>query len=69
MDPVVYATRQQTAAILAAAMITASGRPWSIEQATGLLRDVEFTMFPQSGQGAYQGWSQTRDETVKKIQS
>ncbi|WP_025036101.1 hypothetical protein [Bradyrhizobium sp. DOA9] len=69
MDPIVQATRQQTAAILAAAMITASGRAWSIEQATNLVRDIEHTMFPQPSYGSYQAWAQTRDETIKKIQS
>jgi hypothetical protein len=59
------ATRQQTVAILAAAIVTAANRPHSIQEVLDLQRDIHFAMFPSSGSGAYQEWAKTKDERLK----
>ena len=62
-------TRQQTAAAVASAVITASGRPHSINEALEVLRDVLFAMYPAPESQAYQQWAKTKDERLQKIHS
>ena len=61
----VEATRAQTAAILAAAIVTAANRPHSIEQVLEIQRDIYFALYPSTGSGAYQEWAKTKDERLK----
>jgi hypothetical protein len=58
------ATRAQTAATLAAGIIAASGRPWSIEQALDLRRDIYFAMHPRPNSDVYQEWAKTKNERL-----
>lgn len=59
--------RNQVAATLAAALITASGRPYSIAEAIALKNDVYYALYPNPGSGAYQAWEKTKEERLKKI--
>jgi hypothetical protein len=59
--------RRQNATILAAAIISASGRPHSIEQALEIVRDIQFATNPNPGSGAYQEWAKTKDERLSKV--
>jgi hypothetical protein len=63
------ATRQQTVCTLAAAIITASGRPWSIEQALELKTDVYYALFGNlhHGSGHYQEWKKTSQQRLSKV--
>jgi hypothetical protein len=61
------ATRQQNAVTLAAAIITASGRPHSIEQALEIQRDIYFALYGDRSTGAYQEWEKTKDARLKKV--
>jgi hypothetical protein len=63
------ATRQQTASTLAAAIITASGRPWSVAQAIELQTDIYNSLFGGllAGYGRYQEWKKTEKERVSKV--
>ena len=59
--------KQQVVATLAAAIITASGKPWSTEQALELARDIHFTMYPVPHYGAYKEWLKTKDDRLKVV--
>jgi hypothetical protein len=55
-DKLILATRQSAAAQIAGAMIIASGRPHSLDEAAQVYTDVLFTLFPQQGQDRYEEW-------------
>jgi hypothetical protein len=59
--------RRQNATILAAAIITASGRPHSIQQALEIVADIQFATNPTPGSGVYQEWAKTKDERLSKV--
>jgi hypothetical protein len=63
----VEAARQQNAATLAAAIITASNRPWSARQAIDLVSDIRFALYPNPNNGAYQEWAKTRDVRLGRV--
>lgn len=58
-------TRAQTAAILAAPLIIAAGRKFSVQEALDLARDIQFSMYPTPGSGHYIAWKKAFDP--KKI--
>ena len=58
--------KKQNATILAAAIIAASGRPHSIEQALEIVRDIQFAMAPIKS-GAYEAWAKTKSERLSKV--
>ncbi len=55
-DKLIQATRQLAAAQIASAMIMASGRPHSVDEAAKVFTDVQFTLFPQQGADKYEEW-------------
>ncbi len=61
------ALQQNTAATLAAAIVTARAKPVSIEQLLQIQRDVFFALYPAHGHGAYQAWAMERDKPLAKI--
>jgi hypothetical protein len=63
----IEATKQQAIATLAAAIITQSERPWSIEQAMELANDIHMAMYPAPNYGHYQEWVKTKDARLKKV--
>jgi hypothetical protein len=60
MQRLINASQKAAAATIVAALITASGRPHSVDLALELLRDVEFSLYPQPNLGAYQTWLQNK---------
>ena len=52
----VSATQTNAAATLAAAIIAASGRPHSVNEALKVLNDVKLSLFPLPGSGYYDHW-------------
>jgi hypothetical protein len=61
------ATKWQTAATLASAIVTASGRPYSIEQALEIVHDIHSAMNPGRNFGPYKEWEKTKDARLKKV--
>lgn len=61
------ATKWHTATSLASAIIIASGRPHSIQQALDIARDVHFAMFPVPNLGAYKDWEKVKHERLNKV--
>jgi hypothetical protein len=53
------ATKKNTAATLAAALIAASGRTHSVGEAVKLLRDIEWSLWPNPSYGAFNEWKKT----------
>jgi len=51
---------------LTAAIIAASGRPYSVAEVLQLNRDVHFGLFPSPGQPAYEQWTRTRQTALQK---
>jgi hypothetical protein len=61
------ATKAQTAATIAAAVVGAAGRPVSIQQVLDIARDVQFAIFPNPGSQTYVDWARTRDQRLGKV--
>lgn len=59
--------RQHNATTLAAAIIAASGRPHSIEQALEIVKDIEFSLYPAPAYGAYREWEKTKNQRLSKV--
>jgi hypothetical protein len=58
----INATQNAAAATLAAALITAAGRPHSVDEAMNLLRDIQYSLHPGNfvSTGPYQAWQQNK---------
>jgi hypothetical protein len=67
LNQLVHATRQQTVATMAAAIIGGSGRPCSIGEVLALMDDITFAMFPTPGLGTYEQWKSIRAEKLTKV--
>jgi hypothetical protein len=67
LEKLAEATKQQTVATLAAAIITASGKPWSIEQVLEVEHDIDFSIHPAPNYGTYKEWLKTKDARQKKV--
>jgi hypothetical protein len=67
LDQIVHAMHRQTTATIAAALVSASGKPHSIEQILAIVTDVHHAMFPQPNTGAYIEWAKTKDARLKKV--
>jgi hypothetical protein len=63
------AVRSSVAASLAGGIMAASGRPWSIEQALVLARDVEFAVYPNAGDAGYEEWKKLIDDRLSFVQT
>jgi hypothetical protein len=50
------ATRRAAAAALAGGIISASGRPYSMDEAMGVFHDAYFSLFPDETNGLYAIW-------------
>jgi hypothetical protein len=61
------AVKWQTVTILASAIITASGRPYSIEQALEIVQDIQFALYPERKSDIYKEWEKTKDARLKKV--
>ncbi|MGN6148999.1 MAG: hypothetical protein ACTHPD_10705 [Rhizomicrobium sp.] len=63
------AVRSSVAASLAGGIMAASGRPWSIEQALVLARDVEYAVYPDPGSTQYEEWKKLIDDRLSFVQT
>ena len=63
------AAKTQTCATLAAAVITAAGRPVSINEAMEIQRNICFATYggELAGHGSYQQWAKTQPEVLAKV--
>jgi len=52
----VSAAQQNAAATLAAAVIASGNRSYSVKDALVVLRDVQNSLFPMPGNGAWEAW-------------
>jgi hypothetical protein len=63
------AMRSSVAASLAGGIMAASRRPWSIEQALILARDVEYAVYPAPGSAPYEEWKKLIDDRLNFVQT
>lgn len=68
-NQIIAAVRSSAAASLAGGIISASGRPWSVGEAMGLLTDVSFAMHPLPGDGHYEAWKAKKEDRLKAVHS
>lgn len=63
-----HALRTQTTAILAAAIVQASSRPVSVEEALAVRHDVHLALFgPElTGRGAFEEWHRKKDTRLRR---
>jgi hypothetical protein len=63
-----YALKVQTTATLAAAVVQASSRPVSVEEALAVRQDVHFALFgPElTGRGSFEEWQKKRDARLHR---
>ena len=52
---------------VAGAMITASARPWSIEEAHELMGSIHFALRPAANLGVYEAWKKKYPENLAKV--
>ena len=56
IQKLVIATQTNAAATLAAALITRSSRPHSVQEALDIMRDIQLSLWPLPGNVAYDDW-------------
>jgi hypothetical protein len=63
-----HALRIQTTATLAAAVVQASNRPVSVEEALGVRQDVQFALFgPEfTGRGSFDEWQKKKEARLHR---
>jgi hypothetical protein len=61
------ATRHSAVATLAAAIISARGRPISVEEALEIAHTVRLAMFPASAGGMAEEWKRTKAERLARV--
>jgi hypothetical protein len=63
-----YALRIQTTATLAAAVVQASNRPVSVEEALVVRQDVQFALFgPElAGRGSFEEWQKKKETRLHR---
>ncbi|MBY5350213.1 hypothetical protein [Rhizobium leguminosarum] len=61
LNKLISSQQSAVAATLAAALVTASGRPHSINEVLGLMRDIQFSLYPNVGSGHYEAWKKSFD--------
>ena len=66
-EKLVAATRANAIATLAAAVITAAGRPHSIAEVVEIYQNLQYALYPEHSLGSYKEWAKNRDETLAKV--
>jgi hypothetical protein len=51
---------------LTAAIVAASGRPYSVAEVLQLNRDVHFGLFPSPGHPGYEEWTRNKQSALQK---
>ena len=67
LSDLISVTRHSAVATLAAAIITARGKPISIEEALEINNDLHMAMFPRADGGALREWQKTKDAKLAKV--
>jgi hypothetical protein len=67
LDQLLRATRQQVVATMAAAIMTSSGRPYSIQEALDIMHDISHAMYPEPNTGSYVEWAKTSGNRLAKV--
>jgi hypothetical protein len=60
------ALRLVSSSNLTAAIVAASGRPYSVAEVLQLNRDVHFGLFPSPGHPGYEEWTRTKQSALQK---
>ena len=66
MPQLLRAMRLVSSTNLTAAIIKASGRPYSVAEVLQLNRDVHFGLFPSPGHPGYEEWTRTKQSALQK---
>jgi hypothetical protein len=64
---IILSLRQQSAATLAAAIISAMGWPVSVQEALDIQTDLDWGLHPSSTSGIYKEWEKNRDQALGKV--
>ena len=56
-------------ATLTASIVTAAGRPHSIQEVLDIQRDVHFALYPGAGHGSYEEWKKSKDQRLELVRS
>jgi hypothetical protein len=64
MTKLTDATKMQAVAILAAAIVGAAGRTYSVEQALEIVHDIQNAMDPDHSHGTHEGREKTKNERL-----
>jgi hypothetical protein len=67
LPKMIRALQAQAVATIAAAIISKIERPVSIKEALDIANDIRFAMYPAPGNGAYQAWQKTQEQTLSRI--
>jgi len=67
LEKLISATRESAVATLAAAIVTARGKPISINEVLAISHDLHMVMFPRTNTGMYQEWVKTKIERLAKV--
>lgn len=54
---------------LTSAIVTASGRHYSVAEVLELNRDIHFSLFPAPGHAGFEEWARTKEGALKKVHS
>lgn len=60
LQALVLAQRDAASATLAAAIVSAMGRPVTLAEVVEIQRDVSFSLYPQRNYSSYSTWQATR---------
>jgi hypothetical protein len=66
LHKLVSATQTAAIATLAASIVSARGKPTSINEVLAIANDLQFAMFPEPS-GPYKEWAKTRAERLAKV--
>lgn len=61
------AMKWQAIATMTSTLISAAGRPCSIQEMLDIARDIHFAMFPAPQLGAYKEWEKDKTKRLHKV--
>jgi len=67
VDKLLNSNKNLAAATLAAAIVTARGKPTSISEVVEIYKDLRFAMYPAPNYKVYKEWAETKDEKLAKV--
>lgn len=69
LQSLVQAQRATQVSGLVAAIISAMGRPVSVEEVLKIQSDLWFSLYGDRNHGTYKEWAKTKDERLAKVQT